>query len=110
MRAFIRCILIPTDVRVRSVFISAAGIPNTYLLLISKLSGVVREDENVDVVYAVLEGYQKILKNIPQVANVVVEETPTAGNTTTNGTIIGGVVKTVITEKVCSLEQPLNYK
>lgn len=71
-----------------------------YLSLISKFSGVVKQDENVDVVYAVLEGYQKILKHIPQVANVIADESANGGCTTTNGTIIGSVVKTVITEKV----------
>lgn len=66
------------------------GIPSEYLQLISKFSTVVKEDENVDVVYAVLEGYQKILKHIPQIVH----------NPAVNGALIAGVVKMVITEKV----------
>lgn len=77
-----------------SILLFTAGLPNEYSFLISKFSGVVKQDENVDVVYAVLEGYQKILKHIPQVANVI------ADDGATNGAIIGGIVKTVITEKV----------
>ena len=72
-----------------------AGIPVDQL--ISKFCVVVKEDENVDVVYAVLEGYQKILKDVPQVVNIPVEGT---GGTTSNGMLVAGVVKTVITEKV----------
>jgi hypothetical protein len=73
------------------------GIPVEYLQLISKFCTIVKEDENVDVVYAVLEGYQKILKDVPQVVNIPVEGT---GSTTSNGMLIATVVKTVITEKV----------
>ncbi len=63
-----------------------------------------KEDENVDVVYAVLEGYQKILQHIPQIVEVVVQEVPMGGlggpNASTNGSLIAGVVKMIITEKV----------
>lgn len=74
-------------------------IPLEYTQLVSEFCTVVKEDENVDVVYAVLEGYQKILKDVPQVV-----DTPVQGpaGTMTNGMMIASVVKTVITEKVRS--------
>ena len=65
---------------------------------ISKFGSIAKEDENVDVVYAVLEGYQKILKDVPQAVNVPAEDT--LEGTMSNGMLIAGVVKTVITEKV----------
>lgn len=75
-----------------------ANLPNWDL--IPKLCAVIEKDENVDVVFAVLDGFQKMIKEIPQILNASYAPTKEEPSNSTVGSLIAGVVKTVITEKV----------
>lgn len=63
---------------------------------------MVKEDENVDVVYAALQGFGKIFKHVPWVAKMPVgAEAPVEmQRLSVNGAIIANIIKLVITEKV----------